>query len=111
MISFFLLLCLKGDPPLFAYWDNGDCGSYGDDHNWEWCDTNNGGPCKEQVNTSKCPSGIARLTSVQGDQFAKGATDNYQDPNIDCFYTYFATYTCTGNPLRYRNQYIKSISI
>ena len=61
------------------------------------------------MNTSKCPSGIARLTSVQGDQYAKGPADNYQDPNSDCFYTYFATYNCRGNPLHYRNPYIKLI--
>ena len=104
---FFILLRLKGDPSLFAYWDNGNCGSYGNDHNWEWCDTNKGGPCKEQVNTLKCPSGIANLTSVQGDQFAKGGPkDNYKDPKTNCYYTYFATYTCTGNALHCRYLYV-----
>merc|ERR1712232_222390 len=23
---------------LAAYWDNGDCGPHGNNHNWEWCD-------------------------------------------------------------------------
>ena len=105
------MLGLIEDPSLVAYWDNGNCGSYGDDHNWEWCDTNNGGPCKEQVNTSKCQSGIAKLTSVQGNQFAKGGADNYQDPKTNCSYTYFATYTCTGNLLHCRDPYIELISI
>ena len=88
-----------------AYWDDGSCGPYGNDHNWEWCDTNMGGPCKKQVNTLKCRSGIAKLTEVKGDELASSIQLNpnvYQDPKTGCRYAYFATYTCTtGNPCNY----------
>ena len=97
------------DSLLPAYWDDGSCGPYGNDHNWEWCDTNMGGPCKKQVNTLKCRSGIAKLTEVKGDELAssiKISTNQeknvYQDPKTGCRYAYFATYTCTtGNPCNY----------
>ena len=95
------------DSSLVAYWDEGSCGPYGNDHNWEWCDTSKGGPCKKQVSTSKCRSGIAELTSVKGNELAKWSKKNngiddipnfYQDPKTGCKYAYFATYTCTCNP-------------
>ena len=90
---------IEKDPSLIAYWDGGSCGPYGNDHNWEWCDTKNGGPCKKQVSTSKCPSGIATLLSVKGNESAKSPfPNNYKDPETGCYYAYFATYTCTGNP-------------
>jgi len=86
------------DSLLPAYWDEGSCGPYGNDHNWEWCDTNMGGPCKKQVNTLQCRSGIAKLTEVKGDELASSIQLNpnvYQDPKTGCKYAYFATYTCT----------------
>ena len=84
---------------MIAYWEQGSCGPYGNDYNWEWCDTLKGGPCKKQVNTPKCQSGIAELTSVKGNEFAKHpVSNNFQDPKSGCKYAYFATYTCTGNP-------------
>ena len=83
---------------MVAYWDYGSCGPFENDHNWEWCDTNKGGPCKKQVLLKKCQSGIAKLTSVKGDEFSKGFSKIYKDPKTGCGYHYFATYTCTGNP-------------
>ena len=98
---------MKKGQTLHAYWDKGSgdkaCGPDGDDHNSEWCNKPNGGPCKKEVNTPKCPSGIAKLTSVKGNQYATGYADNYRDPKTGCYYTYFATYTCTGNPLLCKN--------
>ena len=93
-------LTIGGQIALVAYWDIGSCGPYGDDYNWEWCDTRNGGPCKKQVSTSKCKSGIARLNNVYGNQFARGyddLKDNYRDPETGCPYVYFANYICAGN--------------
>ena len=89
---------IEKDPSLIAYWDAGSCGPYGNDYNWEWCDTLNGGPCKKQVITSKCRSGIAKLISVKGNEFSKRSKKSYRDPKTGCYYMYFATYACTGNP-------------
>jgi len=84
------------DPSLIAYWDYGSCGPYGDDYNMGWCDSYNGGPCKKQVNTPKCSSGVAELASVKGNELATQFGNNYQDPKTGCVYAYFATYSCSN---------------
>ena len=100
---------------MIAYWEKGSCGPYENDHNWEWCDTYKGGSCKKQVNTSKCPSGIAKLISVKGNELTKTenkylAEDIYEDPKTGCQYYYFATYACTGNTEN-DSKYVSLISL
>ena len=85
------------DITVVAYWDDGSCGPYGDDANWEWCDNRSGGPCQNQVSTQRCPSGSATLQYVHGNQFAK---DNHELQNYErngCYYAYYAIYKCDGN--------------
>ena len=73
-----------------SYWDNGDCGPYGDDYNSQWCGGSEG--CKQQVKTDQCTSGTANLKTVEGDQNANGWAKNYKID--DCWYTYYAIYEC-----------------
>ena len=77
-----------------AYWDNEECGPYGDDNNWDWCGANSGEACKQRVTTGQCPSGVAKLDYVEGDQHATTAQNNFLLD--DCWFTYFATYSCQG---------------
>ena len=84
---------------LVAYWDNGYCGAYGDDFNWDWCGANSGEPCKEQVQTHQCPSGIANLKTVEGDQNAVRTKNNYQLNG--CWFTYYATYSCSESGFKF----------
>ena len=85
---------------LVAYWDQDSCGPNGDDYNWQWCDERRGGPCKGQVSTDFCPSGIASLKEVHGNQYAthNNELQNYQLNG--CNYAYYATYECTGKNLK-----------
>ena len=78
---------------LVSYWDNGNCGPYGDDYNWQWCGESTGEPCQQQVTTDQCPSGTADLKIVEGDQNAVGVQDNYKID--DCWFTYYAEYACS----------------
>ena len=78
---------------LVAYWDDGDCGPYGDDYNWDWCGANSGEPCKQQVTTDQCPSGTANLKIVEGNQNAVDTEQNFQLGN--CWFTYYAEYQCS----------------
>ena len=77
---------------MISYWDNGDCGPYGDDYNWDWCGADSGEPCKKQVQTDTC-CGFANLKTVEGDQNAITTNDSYSLD--DCWYTYYATYSCS----------------
>lgn len=69
---------------LAAYWDNGECGPHGDDHNWEWCDRWNF-RCQESVvvPTNICASGRAALAHKQ--TFTSDG---------NCTYAYYAQYEC-----------------
>ena len=81
---------------IVAYWDRHRCGPDQDDNsNWSWCDTRRGGPCKKEIATNKCDSGLATLQAVYGDQFAK--RPNYRNYKLNgCQYTYYAVYRCSG---------------
>ena len=81
---------------IVAYWDRHRCGPDEEDNsNWSWCDTKRGGPCKKEIATNKCDSGLATLQAVYGDQFAK--RPNYRNYKLNgCQYTYYAVYRCTG---------------
>merc|ERR1712232_129243 len=67
---------------LAAYWDNGDCGPHGNNHNWEWCDRWNF-KCQKSVSTDICDSGRAVLVNTQ---------TFISDGN--CTYAYYAQYEC-----------------
>lgn len=67
---------------LAAYWDNGNCGPLGNNHNWEWCDQWNFS-CQKYVKTDICPSGQAVLVSKK--TFASVG---------NCTYAYYAQYEC-----------------
>merc|ERR1712232_887738 len=72
------------DTLLAAYWDNGECGPHGNDHNWEWCDRWNF-RCQKSVavSTDICTSGRAVLASTK--TFISVG---------HCTYAYYAQYEC-----------------
>lgn len=72
------------DTRLAAYWDNGECGPHGDNHNWEWCDRWSFN-CSEAVTVSTeiCASGRAGLVHKQ--RFVRVGA---------CTYAYYAQYAC-----------------
>merc|ERR1712232_1531416 len=79
----------SGTPPtkntlLSAYWDNGECGPEGNNHNWEWCDRWNF-KCRKSVNVSTdiCSSGRAVLAN----------TKTFNSVG-NCTYAYYAQYEC-----------------
>ena len=82
--------CALGE--VVAYWDNGSCGPKGADHNWAWCNKKSGGGCQVEVTTNECPSGLATLRTVHGDQYATSMDDQYVLD--DCTYAYYAIYDC-----------------
>merc|ERR1712232_46611 len=69
---------------LSAYWDNGECGPEGNNHNWEWCDSWNF-KCRKSVNVSTdiCSSGRAVLAN----------TKTFNSVG-NCTYAYYAQYEC-----------------
>jgi hypothetical protein len=77
-----------GVSELTAYWDVGNCGPHGDDHNMDWC---SGKPatCRESITTDYCVAGTAHLGRVRG----TGSWASYEDAN-GCKYSYFAEYVC-----------------
>jgi len=78
-----------GDDNLIAYWDLGACGPHGDDYQWDWCDSA-AFQCKDQVATTHCSSGYAKLVTTYGDGTCCSSV------NIDgCDYAYFAQYQCS----------------
>jgi hypothetical protein len=78
-----------GDDNLIAYWDLGACGPHGDDYQWDWCDSA-AFQCKDQVATTHCSSGYAKLVTTYGDGTCCSSL------NIDgCDYAYFAQYQCS----------------
>lgn len=72
------------DTRLAGYWDNGECGPHGDNHNWEWCDRWQFN-CTDTVTVSTqiCTSGRARLAHQQ--RFVSVGA---------CTYAYYAQYAC-----------------
>jgi len=76
------------NPRLVAYWDDGNCGPVGDDHNWQWCKETKA-KCAKFICTSECPSGQAELVYKRGGNHLGSLT-------IDgCSYAYFAQYHCS----------------
>ena len=84
---------------LVSYWDQGDCGPYGNDYNWDWCWKG----CKQEVVTNVCPDGTAQLKTVEGDPYATTFNKNYQ---VDgCWFAYYATYACSDSGIQLLNFY------
>jgi len=79
------------NPQLQAYWDSGGCGTFGDDHNWDWCG-NQAGHCALTVPSNLCSSGQAELAEFHG----TGAHASYVRGG--CNYFYFAQYRCAEEP-------------
>merc|ERR1712125_148214 len=75
---------------LSAYWDNGECGPEGNNHNWEWCDRWNF-KCRKSVNVSTdiCSSGRAVLAN----------TKTFNSVG-NCTYAYYAQYECEAPDTR-----------
>merc|ERR1719253_1558702 len=88
-----------GDAKLTAYWDYGICGPNADDYNWDWCKTSKF-DCAQEVSTSLCPSGKAKLSKTYGSKtdvsnFASRKTAAPWNININgCDYAYYAQYAC-----------------
>jgi hypothetical protein len=76
------------DTQLQAYWESGDCGVHGNDHNWAWCSYTEGA-CAVTVETDLCPSGTAELAAFHG----TGAQNSYSIGS--CNYFYHAQYRCS----------------
>ena len=91
----------SSDTLLTSYWDYGVCGPHGDDHNSDWCkeSLSNNSPlsCKEQVTSSKCPSGKANFVKVVGNGKAQEQPypASWGSISIDgCDYAFYAQYEC-----------------
>jgi len=93
-----VVLPVQFDTRLSAYWDAGNCGPHGNDHNWDWCNRNAGHPAQEcatsvEVATDLCASGHASLESTQG------TGECCSSVVIDtCNFAYFAQYVCSDAP-------------
>jgi hypothetical protein len=78
---------------LSAYWDMGNCGVFGDDHNLGWCSigSNNEWSCPGEISTSACSSGTASLKSFLGN-------GKWGSLSVDgCKYGFFAEYACVSS--------------
>jgi len=93
-----VVLPVQFDTRLSAYWDSGNCGPQGDDHNWDWCNRNAGHPASEcatsvQVSTDICATGHASLVETQG------TGECCESVQIGaCNFAYYAQYVCSDAP-------------
>jgi len=86
-------ICVVPDTQLAAYWDYGNCGPHGDNHNWDWCGTwTFSCPQTRAVPAELCSSGTATLVDTK--MFSR----------IDgCPFAYYAQYACSDVPAEISN--------
>lgn len=87
------------DSRLTAYWERGSCGAHGNDHNWDWCQ-NQQGACPGVVETDICASGFAELAEYHGDSSEASHVDE-----SGCQFWYLAQYVCAPEPTHYLYTY------
>ena len=78
MVALFMLEVLR------AYWDIGNCGPDGSDHNRGWCGHTSAN-CPQEVSTTECDSGLATKIMFKL-EYTLG----------DCHFKYYAEYVCKG---------------
>ena len=80
------------DSRLTAYWEFGNCGAHGNDHNWGWCGQQAGTcPLTVAVDSSLCASGQANRALWT----PRISTATEEALNVDgCSFIYHAQYVC-----------------
>jgi len=73
---------------LVSYWDVGNCGAHGGDHNWGVCRYSKFN-CPEMIDLHSCPTGRA----LKWNEYGTGEKGSYTD-GTGCSYFYYTEYVC-----------------